>query len=74
MTIEERKSKISEAYEMSYKIKNILREIVWENQEGQKDHFDNLPKVEQVALIGIFNDASCLESAIDSYKHWFINK
>lgn len=74
MTIEERQSKISEAYEMSYKIKNILREIVWENQEGQEDHFDNLPKAEQVALIGIFNDASCLENAIDSYKHWFIDK
>lgn len=74
MTTEERNAKILEALKMANKIKYMLNNIVWENQEGQEDHFDNLPKAEQVALIGIFNDASCLENAIDSYKHWFINK
>lgn len=74
MKTEERNAKILEALEMANKIKYMLNNIVWENQEGQEDHFDNLPKAEQVALIGIFNDASCLENAIDSYKHWFINK
>lgn len=74
MTTEERNVKILETLEMANKIKYTLNNIVWERQEGQEDHFDNLPKAEQVALIGIYNDASCLENAIDSYRHWFINK
>lgn len=74
MKTEERNAKILEALEMANKIKYTLNSIVWENQEGQEDHFDNLPEAEQVALIGIYNDISCLENAIVRYKHWFINK
>ena len=47
---------------------------VWENQEGQPDHFDNLPKVEQIALIDIFNKVKQTVNAIEQFDHWFMGK
>lgn len=48
--------------------------VVWENQEGQPDHFDNLPKVEQIALIDIFNKVKQTVSSIEQFNHWFMDK
>ncbi len=45
--------------------------IVWEGQAGQPDHFDRLPKVEQVALMAIFCKATSLRDELIRYKHWF---
>ena len=48
--------------------------IVWERQEMQENHFDNLPKAEQIALIDIGNKLKSTVDALTSYKHWFYEK
>lgn len=48
-----------------------LHDIVWEPQEGQKDHFDNIQKTERVAIIGVYNDAVSLKDHLVGYRHWF---
>ena len=49
----------------------IKRKVIWENQEGQTDHFDNLPKAEQIALMGIANNVDALYKSLIMYKEWF---
>lgn len=63
----------SKLNELKYLQLYIEDKIVWENQEGQPDHFDNLPKVEQIALIDIFNKVKQTVDAIEQFNHWFIN-
>lgn len=48
-------------------------EIVWEDQCGQSDHFDNLNKAEQIALVDIFAKMKGLKEALISYSSWFEN-
>lgn len=50
----------------------LADKVVWENQEGQPDHFDRLPKAEQIALIDIYNKVKQTVSAIEQFKHWFM--
>ena len=71
MTKQERINKIKEAQTKASEVKYLLNSIVWENQEGQAEHFDMLNKAEKIALIGIFNDAVDLDNSINSYLHWF---
>lgn len=71
MTKKERIEKIKKAQTMASEIKDIFNSIVWENQEGQSEHFDKLSKADQIALIGCFNDAVKLDSDIYHYLHWF---
>lgn len=47
--------------------------IVWEGQEMQEDHFDKLPKAEQIALIDIGNKLKSAVDALTAYKHWFLD-
>lgn len=49
----------------------INHHIVWEKQEGQKDHFDNLPKAERIALIDVLSKLNSAHSALYNYKNWF---
>lgn len=49
----------------------LKRSVVYEPQEGQAEHFDNISKSEQVALIGIFNDLGNTLNSLTSYQHWF---
>ena len=51
----------------------LADKVVWENQEGQPDHFDRLPKAEQIALIDMLNKVKQTISAIEQFEHWFIN-
>lgn len=51
----------------------LADKVVWENQEGQPDHFDKLPKAEQIALIDIYNKVNQTISAIEQFEHWFMN-
>lgn len=51
----------------------LADKVVWENQEGQPDHFDRLPKAEQIALIDIYNKVKQTISAIEQFEHWFMN-
>ena len=75
MTQKERYDKICELVDVVNDIKDKLWNIVWETQVGNfKNHFDNLPKAEKVAIIGILNDASRLASSIANYQHWFEKK
>jgi hypothetical protein len=48
-------------------------DIVYEGQCGQLDHFDKLPKAEQIALIDIFAKMKAVKEALVSYGHWFNN-
>ena len=52
----------------------LADKVVWENQEGQPYHFDNLPKVEPIALIDIFNKVKQTVNAIEQFDHWFMGK
>lgn len=49
-------------------------DVIWERQEMQENHFDKLPKAEQVALIDIGNKLKSAVDALTSYKHWFYEK
>lgn len=52
----------------------LLGMFQYVNQEMQENHFDKLPKAEQIALIDINNK---LKSDIDEltlYTHWFCEK
>lgn len=49
----------------------VTNNIVWENQEGQENHFDNLSKTEQIALIDICAKIKSAKDALLSYKNWF---
>lgn len=49
-------------------------DVIWEKQEMQENHFDNLPKSEQVALIDIGNKLKSVVDALTSYKRWFYEK
>jgi hypothetical protein len=62
---------IKELINMSWYVND---DIVWEGQEMQENHFDNLPKAEQVALIDIGNKLKSAVDALTSYKHWFNEK
>ena len=70
MKIPEEKLKqfIDQAMDMRLYMKD---HVVWEGQEGQPDHFDRLPKVEQVALISLYARMSDLEDELVKYQHWF---
>lgn len=57
-----------ELMEMFYYVNH---NIVWEGQEMQEDHFDKLPKAEQIALIDINNKLKSAMDALTAYKHWF---
>lgn len=75
MNKQERYKKITDLIPDIDRIKDILYNIVWEPQEGDFDnHFDNLPKVEKVAIIGLLNDANKLSNSATSYAHWFEQK
>ena len=75
MTQKERYDKICELVDITDEIRDKLWNIVYEPQEGDfKNHFDNLPKAERVAIIGILNDAGRLSSSVGQYQHWFEEK
>ena len=46
-------------------------DIVWEGQEMQENHFDNIPKAERVAIIGILNSVVQLKEMLQLYESWF---
>lgn len=50
----------------------VCDEIVWESQCGQSDHFDNLSKPEQIALVDIFAKMKGLKESLIEYKNWII--
>ena len=52
----------------------VNSDIVWEGQEMQENHFDKLPKAEQIALIDIGNKLKSAVDALTSYNHWFYEK
>lgn len=75
MNKQERYKKINDLIPQIEIIKDIIYNIVWEPQEGDFDnHFDNLPKVEKVAIIGLLNDANRLSNSVACYAHWFEQK
>lgn len=49
-------------------------DVIWEKQEMQENHFDKLPKAEQIALIDIGNKLKSAVDALTAYKHWFCEK
>lgn len=74
MTKEERELKVRKAGVLAREIKQLLNDVVWESQEGQKDHFDNLTKVEKVALVGLYSDACNTVESIAQYESWFMKE
>lgn len=68
------KEQLEKDIETIFDMANRYHDIVWEVQEAQENHFDRIPKVEQVAIIGIYNDIITLKSALLQYGHWFDEK
>jgi hypothetical protein len=68
------KEKLEQHIEELTKMTNYVGDdIVWESQCGQSDHFDNLNKAEQIALVDIFAKMKGLKDALISYSSWFEN-
>lgn len=72
MENKERYALIASIYNQADILCDKLYDIVWEPQDPtRKNHFDTLPKAEQVALIGLLNDANRLRTSLAMYNNWF---
>ena len=65
------KERLDKDIENVIDICEYVKEVVWERQEGQENHFDKLNKAEQVALINILNQVANLSVSLKDYKFWF---
>ena len=75
MNKQERYNKIVKRLPILRDIKEEFWDIVYEPQEGDMPkHFDNLPKAERVAIIGLLNDINHLVNSVTMYESWFNNK
>lgn len=75
MENKERDALIESIYEQVDAISDKLYNIVWEPREPtRKNHFDTLPKAEQVALVGLLNDANRFKNSLTMYISWFKHK
>lgn len=72
MENKERNALIEAIYEQVDSLSDKLYNIVWEPQDPtRKNHFDTLPKAEQVALVGLLSDANRLKNSLAMYTSWF---
>lgn len=67
MDKQEREASATKVYELLLEAHNIVNDIIWEAQEGQADHFDNLSKLEQITLIAIRSHNA---SSIQAINNW----
>ena len=75
MNKQERYNKIVKRLPILRDIKEEFWDIVYEPQEGDMpNHFDNLPKAERVAIIGLLNDINHLVNSVTMYESWFNNE
>lgn len=75
MENKERDALIESIYEQVDAISDKLYNIVWELQAPTvKNHFDTLPKSEQIALLGLLNDANRFKNSLVMYINWFKRK
>ena len=75
MNKQERYNKIVKRLPILRDIKEEFWDIVYEPQEGDMpNHFDNLPKAERVAIIGLLNDINHLVNSVTRYESWFNNE
>lgn len=65
------KERLDKDIENVNNIYDYVKDVVWERQEGQENHFDRLNKAEQVALINLLNQAANLSVSLKDYKFWF---
>lgn len=65
------KERLDKDIENVNNIYDYVKDVVWERQEGQENHFDRLNKAEQVALINILNQVANLSVSLKDYKFWF---
>ena len=55
----------------SFSIQAKLHDYVYDGKVYGDKGFDDLPKAERVAIIGILNDATNLKNSLSSYLQWF---
>lgn len=72
MENKERDTLVESIYEQVDAICDKLYNVVWE--PTRKNHFDTLPKAEQVALVGLLNDANRFKNSLTMYISWFKHK
>lgn len=48
-----------------------LHDYVYDGKIRQEGGFNAIPKAEQVAIIGLLNDAAHLKDSLSNYLHWF---
>ena len=75
MENKERDALIESIYKQVNSICDKLYDIVWEPQDpAGKNHFNVLPKAEQVSLVGLLNDADRFRNSLTMYISWFKHK
>lgn len=67
MNKEERKAAANKVYCLLLKAHELLNDIIWERQEGQPEHFDNLSKLEKIKLI---SSSSHIRSGLQEIDNW----
>ena len=72
MTRQERLERVKTALKLLSEADLLIKEIVWESQEGQPDHFDKLPKLEQVWFLGTKTSISHSVAGLQSLKSYFL--
>lgn len=71
---EEMQELISECLKNAETIKYSLRKMIFPETSDEWKEFSELPRVEQVAFIGLLQNASDLLQNLHTYKSWFIDK
>lgn len=51
-----------------------IHSFIWQNQEGQDDHFDNFNKAQKIAFIELYSRAQELRDCLAAYNDWFVKK
>ena len=65
------KGQIEHEYTKASESVTFLHDIVYDGKVYGDKGFDDLPKAERVAIIGLLNDASNYRNSLGLYLNWF---
>lgn len=65
------KGQIEHEYTKAYESVTFLHDIVYDGKVYGDKGFDDLPKAERIAIIGLLNDAINYKNSLGQYLNWF---
>ena len=65
------KGQVEHEYTKVYESVTFLHDIVYDGKVQGDGGFDDLPKAERVAIIGLLNDAIQYRNSLGLYLNWF---